>query len=98
MRRQSVRLKRASRQFGQDINTWRRIQNLTVEDVARRSGLSKSTVMRLEKGDPGVSLGAILAITQAFGQLELMESSMDPMKTSLGQLRLRDRLPHRVRR
>lgn len=93
-----VRLRRASTRFGEDIATWRKIQNLTVADIARRSGVSQSTLHRLEKGDAGVSFGAILAVANALGQLDLMASAMDPMKTDVGQLRLRDRLPERVRR
>ena len=98
MRKPSARLRRSAATFGEDIRTWRKIQRLTIADVARRAGVSENTVMRLEKGEPGVSLGAILSIAQALGQLDLMSSAMDPMKTELGQLRLRGELPERVRR
>lgn len=98
MKRTPVHLRRASRRLGEDFQTWRKIQGLTVEDVARRAAVSRGTIYRLEKGDLGVSIGTILAVASAVGQLELIAGSMDPMKTDVGQLRLREKLPERVRR
>lgn len=97
-KRLPTRVRRAAEDFGEDIRTWRKISNLTVADVARRADLSQSTVMRLEKGDTGVSLGAVLCVAKALGRLETMENAMDPMASDIGQLRLRERLPQRVHR
>lgn len=55
-------------------------------DAAIRSGLSRNTVYRLEKGDPGVALGQVLryleAISPGSTMLDLL-SEKDPSLVSL---------------
>jgi DNA-binding XRE family transcriptional regulator len=56
-------------------------------DAALRSGLSRNTVYRLEKGDPGVALGQVLRYLEAIAPgstlLDLL-SEKDPALLTLG--------------
>ena len=56
-------------------------------DAALRSGLSRNTVYRLEKGDPGLALGQVLRYLEAIAPestlLDLL-SEKDPALLALG--------------
>ena len=56
-------------------------------DAALRAGISRNTVYRLEKGDPGLALGQVLRYLEAIAPgstlLELL-SEKDPALVSLG--------------
>lgn len=57
-------------------------------DAALRAGLSRNTVYRLEKGDPGLAIGQILRYLDAIAPgktlLDLLSAS-DPALVSLGE-------------
>lgn len=97
-----MRVKRAvdrrAREIGDHLRTWRKMQDLKAEEVAQRAGISRNTVTRVEKGDPGVSLGTLLSVADALGQLDHVAQSFDPLSTDLGRLRAQHTLPERVRR
>ena len=42
-----VAVTRALDGVGRDVTTWRKLRHLTVEQVADRAGVSRSTVLRL---------------------------------------------------
>lgn len=95
--RMSARTVRASRQLGEHLTTWRKLQQLTAEQVAERAGISRSTLSKLEHGDPGVSLGVLLEVLRALGQVDPLLEATDPLRTDLGRLRAKQGLPQRVR-
>ena len=94
----STRTVRAARQLGENLTTWRKLQNLTAEQLADRAGTSRVTLSKLEHGDPGVSLGVVLEVLRALGQLDVVVTATDPYKSDLGRIRAGDVLPRRVRR
>ena len=51
---------RALRKLGQDINEARRRRRVTIELMAERTGLSRATIGKIEKGDPTASMGGML--------------------------------------
>jgi transcriptional regulator with XRE-family HTH domain len=53
--------------WGKCIRTQRLRQRVTVEDLANRLGISRGTLIRLEKADPGASAGAYLTALLALG-------------------------------
>ena len=57
-------------QWGKAINTQRLRQRITVADLAARLGVSRTTLLRLEKGDPGAGAGAYLTAMLALGMLD----------------------------
>jgi len=90
------RIRRAQLQVGEDLRTWRRLQRLTVEEVADRAGIGRTTVLRLEAGD-GANLGTLLRVARALGVLDQLVTSLDPYESDVGRLRADEALPERVR-
>ena len=94
--RTPVAVVRALDGLGRDVTTWRKLRHLTVEQVADRAGVSRSTVLRLESGQ-GASLENLLRVTRALGVLDLLTRALDPYATDIGRLRADEELPTRVR-
>lgn len=95
--RESTRTRRAAAQIGANLATWRKLQNLTSEQVAERAGVSRATISKLEGGDLGVGLGVVLEVLRALGQIDALVRATDPYETDLGRIRAGDSLPKRVR-
>lgn len=94
--RTPVAVARALNGMGHDVSTWRKLRHLTVEQVADRADVSRSTVLRLEGGQ-GVSLENLLRVARALGVLDMVTKALDPYATDLGRLRADEELPIRVR-
>lgn len=94
--RTPVAVTRALDGLGRDVTIWRKLRHLTLEQVADRAGVSRSTVQRLESGQ-GASLENLLRVARALGVLDLLTKALDPYATDLGRLRADEELPTRVR-
>ncbi len=57
--------------WGKCINTQRLRQRITVADLSTRLGISRTTLLRMERGDPGAGAGAYLTAFLALGILDL---------------------------
>ena len=88
---------RAARQVGANIATWRKLQNLTGEQLAERAGFSRVTISKLEHGDLGVGMGVLLEVFRSLWQLDAVVTATDPYETELGKIRSAQTLPKRVR-
>lgn len=64
-RKVSARTRRAAKALGERCVEWRKLQDLTAQQVAQRAGISNPTLWKLESGDPGVSLGVFLDVARA---------------------------------
>ncbi len=91
------RMESAARLFGDRLRTFRKLNRLTIEQVAERAGLSRGTVSRLEAGDLGVSLGSLLSVCRALGLVDMLLDGVDPHKTAIGRAQFDRALPQRVR-
>jgi transcriptional regulator with XRE-family HTH domain len=87
---------RALGTLGEHLGTWRRLRQLTAEQVADRAGISRGTVLALESGR-GASLENTLRVARALGVLDLLVRAIDPYETDLGRARANEALPQRVR-
>ena len=56
--------------WGRCINTQRLRQRITVADLSTRLGISRTTLLRMEKGDTGASAGAYLTALLALGMVD----------------------------
>jgi hypothetical protein len=65
--------------------------------VAERAFTSRSTLQRVEAGDPGVSMGIYAAVLQALGMLDRLDRLADPSHDEIGQTLASGELPKRVR-
>jgi len=93
-----IKVSRAAQEIGTHLRTWRKLQSLTVEQVAQRAGVSRNTVGRLERGEATVGLDVLLRVLRALGQLDALVKALDPYETDFGRARADQVLPQRVRR
>jgi transcriptional regulator with XRE-family HTH domain len=90
-------VRRALREVGEDLATWRKLRTLTQAQLADRAGVSRGTLVRLERGEGGVSVENLLRVLRALGMLDTVPKALDPYATDVGRLRSEERLPQRVR-
>jgi len=90
-------VKRSLKQLGVDLATARRKRSLTVAMVAERAGVSKSTYLRVEKGDPTVMLGIYAMALFVLGFGDALGDVIDPSRDDTGLMLDEERLPKRVR-
>ena len=57
-------------QLGENIKLARKRRKLTTIQVAERAGIDRSTLYQIEKGNPGVSMGAYFNVLRVFGLQE----------------------------
>ena len=84
--------------MGENISSWRRMFNLTSEELAEKAAVSRTTISRVENGDPSVSFTTMLSIYKVLGILDSVVMATDPYETDIGRLRADQQLPQRVRR
>jgi transcriptional regulator with XRE-family HTH domain len=91
------KVRRSLLKFGRDLSVARKKRNLTVAMMAERLGVAKATYLRIEKGDPSVSMGAYAMTLFVLGFGDALTDLVDPGTDDQGLLLDLDRLPKRVR-
>jgi transcriptional regulator with XRE-family HTH domain len=89
--------KDAAKLLGAQIRQGRHARHWSAEELAKRVGISRPTLGKIERGDPSVGLGAAFEAARLVG-VPLFEEDRDRLRTELA--RSRDRLallPQRVR-
>jgi DNA-binding XRE family transcriptional regulator len=89
---------RALRKLGQDVRDARRRRRIPVAVMAERASISRTTLGKVEKGDPGVSLGIYATVLFVLGFIERLGDLADPGTDELGLALEEERLPRRIRR
>src|SRR3974390_509261 len=90
-------LRRSVAKFGHCVALARRKRRLTVAMMTERTGLAKGTYLRIEKGDPAVSMGAYAMVLFFLGLGEAFRHLVDARHDEEGLLSDEERLPKRVR-
>jgi DNA-binding XRE family transcriptional regulator len=90
-------LKTALAKLGRDIAIARRRRQLTSAMMAERLGVSRPTYLRIERGHPGVSLGAYAMALHTLGLGDQLADLADPGRDEQGLLLETERLPLRIR-
>ncbi len=88
---------RALRKLGQDIRDARLRRRIPVAILAQRASISRMTLSKVEKGDPGVSLGTYAALLFALGMADRLSDLADPRHDQVGLELEEERLPERIR-
>ena len=65
--------------------------------AADRALISRSTLHKVERGDPGVSLGILATLLVGYGMLERFETLMDVRWDRVGLAKQDIQLPQRIR-
>jgi transcriptional regulator with XRE-family HTH domain len=88
---------RALRKLGQDIRDARRRRRIPVAILAERASISRSTLSRIEKGDPNASLGNYATVFFVLGMVERLAEVADPKHDAVGREIEEEHLPERIR-
>jgi len=92
-----IPVKRALRKLGHDIRDARRRRRIPVAILAQRSSISRMTLNKVEKGDPGVSLGSYATVLFALGMADRLADVADPRHDAVGLDLEAEHLPERIR-
>jgi hypothetical protein len=93
----SPRVALALAKLGTDLNKARRRRGMPMAYAADLAFISRSTLHRLERGDPGISLGVMGAVLCSCGMIERLESLADVRWDRAGVAQQDARLPRRIR-
>lgn len=88
---------RALRKLGHDIRDARRRRRIPVAILAERASISRMTLNKVEKGDPGVSFGAYATVLFALGMADRLADVADPRHDTVGLELEEEHLPQRIR-
>jgi transcriptional regulator with XRE-family HTH domain len=92
-----VPVARALRKLGHDIRDARRRRRIPVAILAQRSSISRMTLNKVEKGQPGVSAGTYATVLFALGMVDRLADVADPRHDTVGLALEEERLPERIR-
>lgn len=91
-----IPVRRALRKLGGDIKDARRRRRIPTAVMAERALISRPTLVKVEKGDPAVSLGIYATVLYVLGMVdrlgELAAAENDPVGLELEQ----EQLPERI--
>lgn len=94
----NLRAIRSLADLGQNLRQARLSRRFSIAELATRADVSERTLMRLEKGDPGVGIGNLAAVLAALGSPENLAQIMAPENDPVGLSRALDAVPKRGRR
>jgi len=92
-----IPVKRALRKLGRDIRDARRRRRIPVAIVAQRASISRMTLFKIEKGDPGVAMGIYATVLFVMGMSERLGDIADPRHDAVGLQLEEEHLPQRIR-
>ena len=82
--------------LGQDITVARKKRRISTVSMAERAFISRSTLAKIEKGDPTASIGAYVTVLAILGLVDGVGELADRGKDVLGLDIEEDRLPQRI--
>src|SRR5437660_11071267 len=86
-------VRRALRKLGHDIRDARRRRRIPVEITAQRASISRTTLVKVEKGDPGVAIGSYATVLFVMGMTERLADLADPKNDAVGRRLEGEHLP-----
>ena len=92
-----IPVRHALRKLGRDLRDARRRRRIPVALAAQRASISRTTLLKLEKGDPGVALGICATVLFVLGLSERLADVADPTSDAVGLRLEEEHLPQRIR-
>jgi hypothetical protein len=89
---------RALRKLGHDIRDARRRRRIPAEIAAARASISRTTLVKIEKGEPGVAIGSYAIVLLVLGLTDRLADLADPRDDAVGLQLEEERLPQRISR
>ena len=88
---------RALRKLGHDIRDARLRRRIPVAILAERASMSRTTLHKVEKGDPTASAGSYAIVLFTLGMADRLADVADPRHDSVGRELEEEHLPQRIR-
>jgi DNA-binding XRE family transcriptional regulator len=88
---------RALRKLGSDIRDARRRRRIPTTTMAQRASVSRTTLAKVEKGDPGVQLGIYATVLFILGLTNRIADLADIRQDETGLQLEEEHLPQRIR-
>src|SRR6266542_6225028 len=79
-----IPVRRTLRKLGRDIRDARRRRRIRSAIVAQRASISRTTLVKIEKGDPGVAMGIYATVLFVMGLYERIADIADPKNDPVG--------------
>jgi DNA-binding XRE family transcriptional regulator len=92
-----IPITKALRKMGQDISEARRRRRIATELMAQRAGISRSTLAKIEKGDPATSMGNYASVLFVLGMTGRISDLVDANHDLTGRQIDEENLPKRIR-
>ena len=93
-----IPVRRALRKLGHDIRDARRRRRIPVAIMAQRASISRMTLHKVERGEPGVAMGTYATVLFVLGMAERLADIADPKHDAVGLALEEEHLPQRIRR
>ena len=90
-------VKRALAKLGEDIRNARLRRRIPTAVMAERAFITRMTLLKVERGDPGVSLGIYAVVLFILGLTPRLAELADARADEVGLQLEEERLPKRIR-
>jgi hypothetical protein len=88
---------RALRKLGSDLKDARRRRRIPAAIAAARASISRTTLVKIEKGDPGVAMRNYAMVLFVMGMTDRLSDLADPRSDAVGLQLEEEHLPQRIR-
>jgi len=92
-----IPVQKTLRKLGKDISDARRRRRIAMELMSERAGFSRITLSKIEKGNPGVSIGAYASALFVLGMADHLGQVADASRDKVGHELEIENLPKRIR-
>jgi DNA-binding XRE family transcriptional regulator len=89
---------RALRKLGSDMRDARRRRRIPAEIVAARASISRTTLVKIEKGEAGVAIRNYATVLFVLGMTDRLADLADSRNDAVGLRLEEERLPQRISR
>src|ERR1700726_3466374 len=92
-----IPVSRVLRKLGHDIRDTRRRRRIPAAIAAQRASISRTTLVKIEKGDPGVAIGNYATVLFVLGMAGRLGDLAAPKNDPVGLQLEEENLPERIR-
>ncbi len=97
MKNSSETVLRLLAMIGQNLKTARIRREISIHEAAEKIGTSKSSVMRMEKGDASVKISVFVSAAEVYQALDTVHF-LEPDKDIIGLSLQKQKQPKRIRK
>jgi DNA-binding XRE family transcriptional regulator len=90
-------VRHALHKLGRDIRDARRRRRIPTAIAAQRASISRTTLVNVEKGDPGVAIGIYATVLFVLGMADRVGDLAAPNNDAVGLQLEEEHLPQRIR-